>query len=127
MNPYQEGDRQPPSNLDLEQAILGAVLIWPQVLDRIADTIDSGHFFDPLHGEIYEASADMYGKGQRPTPITVAPLFADRMIDDERSVAQYLGQLAARHHRHERFELRRDAARIIAQAAADRHRRRSRQ
>jgi len=52
-----------PHNLDAEQAFLGAVLYDNAVYHRVADWLRAEHFYDPVHGRIYEAAAALIGKG----------------------------------------------------------------
>ena len=54
------------------------------------------HFYDPLHGQIYETAAKLIASGKQATPITLQTFFetAER-IDATLTVPQYLGRLAA--------------------------------
>lgn len=52
-----------PHNLDAEQALLGALLYDNEIYHRIADWLKAEHFYDPVHGRIYETAADLIGKG----------------------------------------------------------------
>ena len=52
-----------PHNLDAEQAFLGALLYDNEIYHRIADWLKPGHFYDPVHGRIYETASDLIGKG----------------------------------------------------------------
>jgi len=49
--------RQPPHNYDAEQALLGAILVDNRTFDRVHEFLRPDHFFDVLHGRIYEAIA----------------------------------------------------------------------
>jgi replicative DNA helicase len=48
-------DYAPPSNIEAEQAVLGAVLYENEVYWRVSDLLRPEHFYDPLHARIYEA------------------------------------------------------------------------
>ncbi|MEA1942102.1 MAG: replicative DNA helicase [Pseudomonadota bacterium] len=52
-----------PHNLDAEQAFLGALLYDNEMYHRVADWLKPGHFYDPVHGRIYETAADLIGRG----------------------------------------------------------------
>ena len=52
-----------PHNLDAEQALLGALLYDNEIYHRVADWLRTEHFYDPVHGRIYETAADLIGKG----------------------------------------------------------------
>jgi replicative DNA helicase len=88
-------EREPPHNFQLEQALLGAILLSPNTLERVSDLIEPGHFHDPLHGDIYAVASKMAAAGRSPDALTVAAHFDGRQFDDRRSVTQYIGQLVA--------------------------------
>ena len=88
--------RQAPHNLEAEQALLGAVLVNNESLDRVSGFLSPNHFFDPLHGRIYETLAALIHAGKTATPVTVKTFFENTdPIDAHMSVPQYLGRLAA--------------------------------
>jgi replicative DNA helicase len=88
--------RQAPHNLEAEQALLGAILVNNEALDRVSSFLSPQHFFDPLHGRIYETLATLIHAGKTATPITVKTFFENTdPIDAQTSVPQYLGRLAA--------------------------------
>jgi replicative DNA helicase len=87
--------REEPHNLEAEQALLGAILVNNEALDRVSSFLKPGHFFDPLHGRIFETASKLIMGGKRATPITLKTFFqADEPVG-ELSVPQYLGRLAA--------------------------------
>jgi replicative DNA helicase len=45
--------RQAPHNLEAEQALLGAILVNNESMDRVSAFLEPHHFFDPLHQQIY--------------------------------------------------------------------------
>lgn len=88
--------RQAPHNLEAEQALLGAVLVNNESLDRVSGFLSPDHFFDPLHGRIFETLATLIHAGKTATPVTVKTFFENaEPIDAHTSVPQYLGRLAA--------------------------------
>ena len=88
--------RQPPHNLEAEQALLGAILVNNEALDRVSGFLTPAHFFDPLHGRIFETLATLIHAGKTATPVTVKTFFENsEPIDANTSVPQYLGRLAA--------------------------------
>ena len=88
--------RSAPHNLEAEQALLGAILINNDAHNRVSDFLSPSHFYDPLHGQIYETAAKLIASGKQATPITLQTFFetAER-IDATLTVPQYLGRLAA--------------------------------
>src|SRR4029079_6893028 len=88
--------RQAPHNLEAEQALLGAILVNNEALDRVSGFLSPDHFFDPLHGRIYETLATQIHAGKTATPITIKTFFENvEPIDANMTVPQYLGRLAA--------------------------------
>ncbi len=87
--------KQPPHNIEAEQALLGAILLNNDVLHRVTDIVEAGHFFDPLHGRIYKACARIIHSGQRATPVTLKPYFENEEPVGPLTVPQYLGRLAS--------------------------------
>jgi replicative DNA helicase len=87
--------RQPPHNLEAEQALLGAILVNNESHDRVSAFLDPEHFFDPLHGQIYETMAKLIQAGKQATPVTVKTFFENaEPINEHLTVPQYLGRLA---------------------------------
>ncbi|MBA2127744.1 replicative DNA helicase [Hyphomicrobium methylovorum] len=88
--------RQPPHNVEAEQALLGAILVNNEALDRVSGFLSPDHFFEPLHGRIFETLATLIHAGKVATPITVKTFFENvEPIDASTTVPQYLGRLAA--------------------------------
>jgi len=87
-------ERDPPQNIELEQALLGALLID----NRVAATIHAtaADFADPLHAEIFTAIEADIAAGKVASPVSLKAMFADHPdIADGLTVPQYLGRLAA--------------------------------
>ena len=88
--------RQAPHNLEAEQALLGAILVNNEAMDRVSSFLDPQHFYDPLHQQIYETAAKLIANGKQATPITLKTFFETaEPIDATLTVSQYLGRLAA--------------------------------
>ena len=93
-DPEAQTARQTPHNIEAEQALLGAILINNAAYERFADQLEAAHFFDPLHGRIFAATAKLIANGRQVTPVTLKGMFEGERIGSL-SVAQYLGRLAA--------------------------------
>lgn len=88
--------RQPPHNIQLEQALLGAVLMNNAVTDRLDGLVEPEDFFDPLHGEIYRTAVAMARGGKQANPITLRTFFENaEPLAPDMTVPQYLGKLVA--------------------------------
>ena len=87
--------REAPHNLEAEQALLGAILVNNEAIDRVSTFLKPGHFYDALHARIYEAASKLILSGKRATPITLKTFFQADPPVGELPVPQYLGRLAA--------------------------------
>jgi replicative DNA helicase len=87
--------RAPPHNVEAEQALLGAILVNNEACDRVSSFLKADHFFDPLHGRIYDYAAKLIWAGKRATPITLKTFFQSDEPVGDLTVPQYLGRLAA--------------------------------
>lgn len=85
-----------PHSIELEQALLGAILISNAAYERVSDTLRAEHFFDPLHGQIYETIGGLVAAGKLASPITLKTFFDNaEPVNPFTTVPQYLGRLAA--------------------------------
>jgi replicative DNA helicase len=87
--------RQPPHNYEAEQALLGAILVNNQVLDRVTEFLRAEQFFDPVHGRIFTAIQTTVERGQVANPVTLKTQFDQDPALSEVGGAQYLVRLAA--------------------------------
>jgi replicative DNA helicase len=88
--------RNPPHNIEAEQALLGAILVNNEALDRVSQFLEPQHFYEPIHQEIYEVTSKLIQAGKQATPITLRTFFENaEPIDKTLTVAQYLARLAA--------------------------------
>ncbi|MEL0326990.1 MAG: DnaB-like helicase C-terminal domain-containing protein, partial [Burkholderiaceae bacterium] len=73
---------------------MGAILLDNSVIERIDDRLVAAHFYDPLHGRIYDTICRLINRGQLANPLTLKSYFSndqDNTIDD---VDVYLSELA---------------------------------
>ena len=92
--------RAAPHNIEAEQALLGAVLVNNDACDRVSGFLQANHFFDPLHGRIYESALKLISAGKRASPITLKTFFEhEEPLSTDLTVPQYLGRLAATRRR----------------------------
>ncbi|MGD8325369.1 MAG: replicative DNA helicase [Sphingomonadales bacterium] len=92
----EEGSfRKPPHNLEAEQAVLGAILVNNEALDKVLSFLDPEHFFEPVHGRIFETIIKLREKLQAATPITLRPFFEkDEALQEVGGAQGYLARLA---------------------------------
>ena len=61
-----EPDRQPPHNLEAEEAVLGAILAAGQLLAEVAGVLEAD-FYRPAHRAIWQAILRLADRASRPT------------------------------------------------------------
>ena len=82
-----------PQNIEAEAALLGALMIDNRLIEDIQLKLKPHHFFEPLHGRIYEAILRLTDKNMVANPVTLRPLFdADEAMREVGGPA-YLAQL----------------------------------
>jgi replicative DNA helicase len=68
----QEAYRHVPYDVDVEQALLGAILVDNQAIERVSPVIRAEHFYDPLHQRIFETMSTAFERGSYAlTPLTL--------------------------------------------------------
>ncbi len=84
-----------PANVEAEAAFLGAVLIDNRVIEELQTPLTPLHFFEPVHGRIYERIQQLLDRKAVVTPVTLKPYFeADESLK-ELGGASYLARLTA--------------------------------
>ena len=83
-----------PHNIEAEQALLGALLVNNDVYDRVSSIIEPHHFYDPLHGRIFETAGRRIAKNALATPVTLKPFFEADPAMAEIGGPAYLARLA---------------------------------
>ncbi|MBS0562110.1 MAG: replicative DNA helicase [Proteobacteria bacterium] len=85
--------RLPPSNIQAEQALLGALLANNRAYERVSEFLAPEHFADPLHGRIFQAIARRVEAGQLADAVTLKAEFEHSGVLEEVGGVAYLGQL----------------------------------
>jgi replicative DNA helicase len=85
---------QPPANVEVEQALLGAILVNNTAYSRVAEFLLPEHFGTPVHGRIYAAISKLIERGQVANPLTLGQYFEQDGALVEIGGAQYLARLA---------------------------------
>src|SRR5579885_2736115 len=91
----QEAYRHVPYDIEVEQALLGAILVDNQALEKVSGTLKPEHFYDPLHQRLYEVMGATFERGGMViTPLTLhAAMKADPGLQEVGGHA-YLAGLA---------------------------------
>ena len=71
----QNSQKQLPSNIEAEQALIGSILVSNDIYDEITTFVDAKKFFDPIHTKIFSAIETLISKGLLANPITLKNYF----------------------------------------------------
>ena len=86
--------RTPPHNIEVEAALLGAVLTNNRAFERVSDFLQAEHFFAPVHGRIFGAAVKLIERGQVASPLTLKHFFDNDAALEDVGGAAYLYELA---------------------------------
>ena len=86
--------RLPPHSLEAEQMVLGAMLLDPSAVDRVADLIAPEDFYSDAHRRIHATIRDLALHGQPVDTLTVAERLQAAGALDAVGGLPYLGSLA---------------------------------
>ncbi|SMF78562.1 replicative DNA helicase [Allosphingosinicella indica] len=64
-----------PHNVEAEAALLGALMIDNRLAEDIQLKLRPDHFFEPLHGRVYESILKLVDKNMIASPVTLRPMF----------------------------------------------------
>jgi replicative DNA helicase len=82
-----------PHNIESEQAILGVILIDNANIDAITPIIQPVHFYEPLHGRIFEAALALQRRGLTANADTLRVFFEDDQALDQIGGPAYFARL----------------------------------
>ena len=87
---------QTPSNVEAEQALLGAVLFDNAAFERLPDRLSATHFFEPFHQRLFQAITEHIQKGQLAEPIVLMERFRRDPAFDALGGIRYFADLVDR-------------------------------
>jgi replicative DNA helicase len=70
-NPFAQYGKVPPQAVDLEQAVLGSMMLEKHALDSSIDILSAASFYDPKHGYIFKAIHELFGSSSPVDLLTV--------------------------------------------------------
>jgi replicative DNA helicase len=82
-----------PHNVEAEAALLGALMIDNRLAEDIQMKLRPDHFFEPLHGRIYDQILRLLDRNMIASPVTLRPLFEADEEMKELGGPAYLAQL----------------------------------
>src|SRR3984893_6499716 len=87
--------RAAPHNIEVEQALLCAVLVNNEAFYRVSDFLAPQHFFEALHQKIYELAGSLVRQGKVASPVTLKTFLPPDLDIAGLNASQYLARLAA--------------------------------
>ncbi len=93
--PIEAKIRQVPHNTEVEQALLGAILVNNAALQHLDDRVRPEHFYETLHQEIFKAIMHFNDRGNIANHITLKHYFASEKSSQNANIGgEYLAKLA---------------------------------
>lgn len=86
--------RVPPQDLEMEKALLGALMINQSAIYDCADVVHIDSFYAGKHRTIYDSMLTLYGKGEPIDVVTVAGKLSERKQLPDVGGRAYLSELA---------------------------------
>ncbi len=83
----------PPQSNESEMAVLGSIMINPDVLDEILDILSSDNFYSTRHRLIFEAMIELFSKGKPIDLISVSDLLKTKKQLEQSGGRTYLSEL----------------------------------
>jgi replicative DNA helicase len=88
-------DRLPPQNLEAEQAVLGAILLNPDVLTNVNERIRAEDFYRQGHQRLFQVMNELAEKREPIDLVTLTALLQDKNLLEEVGGVSYLTEIAA--------------------------------
>ena len=85
-----------PANIEAEQALLGVLLYDNAAYERLSDSLQPSHFFEPFHGRLYAAIQANVRRGHLAEPILLAEQFQRDPAFEDLGGIRYLADMVDR-------------------------------
>jgi len=92
----QIGGKLPPQATDMEEAVLGALMLQRDPVNEVIDILEPESFYKESHQKIYEAIKDLFGESQPIDILTVTQKLRSKGQIDEVGGPFYISQLTNR-------------------------------
>lgn len=83
----------PPQDLEVEQSVLGALLIDKNAIIKVADILTAKDFYSPAHENIFEAMVELYEKRQPVDILSLTSRLKEKNLLTEIGGSSYLADL----------------------------------
>ncbi len=71
INSVSEAGKLPPQSIELEEAVLGTMLQYPNALNEVFSLLNSESFYKPAHGVIFTSIKALYDSGKEANILTI--------------------------------------------------------
>ena len=92
---YSAGARIPPQDVEMERALLGALLLNPNAMYEVADLVSIDSFYAGKHRTIFDAMLGLYAKGEPIDVVTLSGKLKERKLLTELGGAAFLSELTS--------------------------------
>ena len=90
-----KGARVPPQDVEMEQALLGALMLNQNAMYEVADVVGVDSFYAGKHRTIFDAMLSLYAKGEPIDLVTLSSKLKERKQLQDVGGAGYLSELTA--------------------------------
>src|SRR3989344_2607923 len=85
--------RIPPNNTEAERALLGSIMLRPEVMFEITDLTHSSSFYSERHRLIFETMLELFSKRNPTDLLTVSARLKEKNLLEETGGNTYLGEI----------------------------------
>ena len=83
----------PPHNVEAESAVLGSILINPDSMNKVVETLEPDFFYSPQNKMIYEAALTLFNQNKPIDGLSLTEYFRARGELDDVGGIEYIGEL----------------------------------
>jgi replicative DNA helicase len=91
----QQQQRALPHNVEMEQGLIGAILLNNDAFLRVSGIVAAEHFHEEIHQSIWSVMAAQISKGQVANPITLKTYLGNPELTPGKTLVAYLAGLAS--------------------------------
>lgn len=85
--------RIPPQAVEVEETVLGSMIMEPDVIDVVLDVLNDSDFYKPAHRHVFHAITDLYQSDCAVDLLTVEEWLKDELVLDSAGGVDYLNDL----------------------------------
>ncbi len=84
----------PPQNVQAESSLLGSILLDPDALTKIADTVRENDFYEKRHAQIFSTMLELYDKQRSIDVLTLSEKLETKKVIEDIGGSSYITELA---------------------------------